>query len=144
MIKMVVSWERFHADALVLTRKLRRDPSPWRSVVAITRGGLVPASVVAYGLGIRVVDTISVGSYEGTTRGELSVMKPATITSGGGVLIIDDLVDTGETATAVRSLLPGCTYAAVYGKPAGSLRADVVAQHVRQHVWIDFPWEIEL
>ena len=58
-----VSWDQLHRDARALAWRL--DGTDWRAVVAVTRGGLVPAMIVARELDIRVIDTISIRSYKG-------------------------------------------------------------------------------
>src|SRR5205814_2582571 len=107
-----VSWDQFHRDSRALAWRLS-GAGPFDSIVCITRGGLVPAAIVARELGIRLIETVCVSSYDHTTQGSLIVLKevaPAIVARGGGdggsVLIVDDLVDTGQTAKVVRGLLP--------------------------------------
>ncbi|MBI3453205.1 MAG: xanthine phosphoribosyltransferase [Rhodospirillales bacterium] len=143
-----VSWQELHRDAKALAWKLMAG-GPWAGIVAITRGGLVPAAVVARELDLRVVDTVSIASYEDRARGASRILKvPAAGTGdappgGGKWLIIDDLVDTGATAKAVRDLLPGAHLAAVYAKPAGKPLVDTYVTEVSQDTWIMFPWDTE-
>src|SRR6187399_729021 len=120
-----VSWDMFHRDARALAWRLSAS-GPFAAVVAITRGGLVPAAIVARELGIRVIETVCVSSYDHITQGELKLLKGvaqdiAALGGGGGkgVLVVDDLVDTGKTAKLVRELLPLAHFAAVYAKPLG-------------------------
>jgi xanthine phosphoribosyltransferase len=122
---------------------------PFRGVVAITRGGLIPAAIVARELEIRLVESVSVLAYgqgdaEWTEIGEPVVIKPpAAAGDGEGFLIIDDLVDTGTTAKAVRDLLPRATFACLYAKPAGKPVVDLFITEVTQDTWIMFPWDTE-
>ena len=69
-----VSWDQFHRDARALAWRLSAA-GPFRAVVAVTRGGLVPAAVVARELGIRVVETVCVASYDYDKQGEISILK---------------------------------------------------------------------
>ena len=62
---------------------------------------------------------------------------------GAGWLIVDDLVDTGVTARAVRALLPKAHFATVYAKPAGRPTVDTYITEVSQDTWILFPWDQE-
>jgi len=138
-----VSWQELHRDAKALAWRLHAM-KPWRGIVAITRGGLVPAAIVARELGVRVIDTVSIRSYDHQTIGATQVLKP---TSLGGenadLLIVDDLVDTGATAKVVRELLPGAHFATVYAKPAGKPMVDSYVTEVSQDTWIMFPWDTE-
>ena len=72
--------------------------------------------------------------------GRITVLK-AIAGDGTGLLIIDDLVDTGETARAVRDMLPKAHFATVYAKPAGRPLVDTFVTEVSQDTWIAFPWE---
>lgn len=143
-----VSWDMFHRDARTLAHRLAAIGG-FSAIVAVTRGGLVPAGIVARELGIRVVETICVASYkEDDSRGAIEVLKPLTqaIVSrpSAEVLIIDDLVDTGATAKAVREMLPNAHFATVYAKPQGLPLVDSFITEVAQETWIHFPWDTAL
>ena len=121
-----VSWDQFHRDSRALAWRLS-GAGPFEAIVCITRGGLVPAAIVARKLGIKLIETICVSSYtgsstgaRGTTQGDLTVLKNVAadiVALGGGqgvrVLLVDDLVDTFIT-------------------------------EVSQDTWIDFPWDTGL
>lgn len=143
-----VSWDQFHRDARALAWRLS-GAGPFRAVVAVTRGGLVPAAVVARELGIRVIETVCVASYDYDQQGQISVLKticaPVSGSDGGaGVLIVDDLVDTGATAKVVREMLPKAHFATVYAKPAGRPLVDTFITEVSQDTWIYLPWDMGL
>ncbi len=143
-----VSWEQFHRDARALAWRLS-GAGPFHTVVGITRGGLVPAAVVARELGIRVVETVSVSSYDYDKQGEIQVLKPISAAiagenGGAGVLIVDDLVDTGATARVVREMMPKAHFATVYAKPAGRPLVDTFVTEVSQDTWIYLPWDMGL
>ena len=138
-----VSWDQFHRDSKALAWRLL-ERAPWNGIVAVTRGGLVPAAIVARELGIRLIETVSVVSYDHQTQGPVRVLSaPLDAGDGSGWLIIDDLVDTGATAKAVRALLPKAHMAAVYAKPAGRPLVDTYITEVSQDTWIHFPWDTE-
>ena len=143
-----VSWDQFHRDARALAWRLHAA-GPFTAIVAITRGGLVPAAIVARELNVRVIETVGVESYHDYTKqGELRVIKTvaeSVIKLGGkGVLIVDDLVDTGKTARIVRRLLPEAHFATVYAKPLGRPMVDTFVTEVSQDTWIFFPWDLGL
>jgi xanthine phosphoribosyltransferase len=140
--EIIVSWVELHRDARYLSEVLHAK-GPWKGIIAIARGGLVPAALVARELDIRVVDTICVTSYDGEQQqNEVRVLK-GVAGDGEGHLLIDDLVDTGRTAQAVRKLLPKAYFAALYAKPAGRAIADTFVKEFKQTKWIHFPWDIE-
>jgi xanthine phosphoribosyltransferase len=143
-----VSWDQFHRDARALAWRLA-DAGPFSAIVCVTRGGLVPAAIVARELDLRLIETVCIASYTDDKRqGDLKVIKSVTnavtALNGKGVLIVDDLVDTGKTAQLVRDLLPGAHFATVYAKPMGRPMVDTFITEVSQDTWIYFPWDTGL
>jgi xanthine phosphoribosyltransferase len=142
-----VSWDQFHRDSRALSWKLLGrgpDSGRWRGIVAVSRGGLVPAAILARELDCRVVESVSVAVYEEERRGQPVVLKPPLVADGGdGFLVVDDLVDTGVTFGVIRRLLPSALYVCVYAKPAGYGAVDVFVTEVSQDTWILFPWDTE-
>ncbi|WP_417728129.1 xanthine phosphoribosyltransferase [Roseovarius sp.] len=144
-----VSWDQLHRDARALAWRLQ-DKTPeggWRAIVAITRGGMAPAMIVARELDIRTVDTISVKSYNHQSQTAPVVIKSpdmAIIGDGTGVLIVDDLVDTGRTLEVVRQHMPKAHVATVYAKPMGRTQVETFVTEVSQDTWIFFPWDMAL
>ena len=145
-----VSWDEFHRDARALAWRLS-SAGPFKAIVAVTRGGLVPAAIVARELDIRLIESVCVASYNHQSQGEVKVLKSVAeniinIGGGGGegVLIVDDLVDTGSTARVVRELLPKAHFATVFAKPKGRPLVDTFITEVSQDTWIFFPWDTGL
>ncbi len=145
-----VSWDQFHRDCRALAWRLHGS-GPFEAIVCITRGGLVPAAIVARELNVRIIETVCVASSQDyKNEGELKVLKgvAAEITAmrgqGKGVLIVDDLVDTGKTARVVRDILPAAHFATVYAKPMGRPLVDTFVTEVSQDTWIYFPWDTGL
>ena len=146
-----VSWDQLHRDARALAWRLQghgpQEGGEWRAVVAITRGGLVPAMIVARELDIRTIDTISVKSYNKQEQGGLKVLKspdPELMGDGEGILVVDDLVDSGRTLELVRSMYPKAHFATVYAKPKGKPMVQTYVTEVSQDTWIFFPWDMAL
>jgi len=138
-----VTWDQLHRDSKALAWRLV-DRAPFRGVCAITRGGLIPAAIVARELDCRLIETVSVVTYDEEKRGEPRVVKPpAAAGDGEGWLLVDDLVDTGTTARVVRALLPRAHFATVYAKPQGRPLVDSFITEVSQDTWILFPWDTE-
>ena len=136
-----VTWDELHRHSRALAWRLL-ELGPWRGIVAVTRGGLVPAAIVARELDVRLVDTVCIASYDERNQRDLDILKPIA-GDGEGYLIIDDLVDTGHTARVVREMLPKAHFATVYAKPAGRPMVDTYVTEVSQDTWILFPWDIE-
>ncbi|WP_010302515.1 xanthine phosphoribosyltransferase [Candidatus Odyssella thessalonicensis] len=140
--KKYLSHIQIQEAAAVLSARLQR---PYKGIVAITRGGMVPATLLAQHLDIRDIRTISIASYnkEGQ-RGQLKVIhQPDLANQGEGYLFVDDLVDSGETLKLIRTLYPKADFVVLYAKPEGKAAADVFAIEVPQDEWLVFPWELE-
>lgn len=145
-----VSWDQFHRDARALAWRLA-GTGPFHAIVCVTRGGLVPAAIVARELNMRLIETICVESYgEPGRQGDLKIIKNIGESlrggerPGAGILIVDDLVDTGKTARIVRDILPAAHFATVYAKPMGRPMVDTYVTEVSQDTWIYFPWDTGL
>jgi xanthine phosphoribosyltransferase len=143
-----VTWEELHRNSRALSWRLL-ELGPWKGIIAITRGGLVPAAILARELDIRLIDTVCVTSYgvnhEGDAamhQGELNILKGVE-GDGEGFLLVDDLVDTGKTARCVREMLPKAHFVTLYAKPAGRPLVDTYVMEVSQDTWIRFPWDME-
>ncbi len=145
-----VSWDQIHRDSRALAWRLDGkgpDDGSWRAVVAITRGGMAPAMIVARELDIRTVDTVSVKSYDHQDQTAAKVLKSPDkdmMGDGHGILIVDDLVDTGKTLELVHELYPKAHFATVYAKPLGESQVDTFITGVSQDTWIFFPWDMAL
>ena len=146
--EIIISWPELHRDARYLSEMLHAK-GPWKGIIAITRGGLVPAALIARELDIRLVDTICVTSYDAgaagaaaQVQGDVKVLKGVS-GDGDGFLLIDDLVDTGRTARYVRQRLPKAYFATLYAKPSGRPIVDTCVREFKQEKWIHFPWDIE-
>ncbi len=146
-----VSWDQLHRDSRALAWRLdHQGPEPdggWRAVIAVTRGGMPPACIVARELNIRMVDCIAIKSYDHQSQTEAQVLKapdPELMGDGAGVIVVDDLVDTGRTLEVVRGLYPKAHFATVYAKPKGRHVVDTYITEVSQDTWIFFPWDMAL
>jgi xanthine phosphoribosyltransferase len=140
-----ISWDQMHRDARALA--WRMEEQEWRAVLAVTRGGLVPAMIVARELDIRTIDTISVKSYHKQEQSGLTVLKkpdPQLMGDGEGILVVDDLVDSGRTLELIRDLYPKAHMATVYAKPKGKPMVNSYVTEVSQDTWIYFPWDMAL
>ncbi|MDF7675039.1 xanthine phosphoribosyltransferase [Acetobacteraceae bacterium ESL0709] len=139
-----VTWDQLHRDARALASTLMNEYPSFKGIVAITRGGLIPAAILARELGCRVVESVSVASYEGEegTQKEPKTLKaPLAAGDGEGFLIVDDLVDSGVTARYVRDMLPKGLFVCLYAKPEGRPYTDHYVTEVPQDTWVLFPWD---
>ncbi len=137
-----ISWDQLHRDSKALAWRLL-NLKDIKGIIAITRGGLVPAAVIARELDIHLVDTLCVSSYEWKDQTDKINILKSFEGDGEGWLLIDDLVDTGRTAKVVKGIVPKAHFATVYAKPAGRPLVDTFITEVSQDTWILFPWDTE-
>lgn len=145
-----VSWPSFHSHCIQLAKKLH-PLGPWKAVVGVSRGGLVPAAIVARELDLRLVGVLSIASYhEYEVQGKPEILQTVSQTildacgpRGEGMLIVDDLVDTGVTFREAKHLYPAAYRAAVYAKNMGELDADTHFLRVSDDTWIHLPWDTD-
>ena len=141
-----ISWDQMHRDSRALAWRLDVQRS-WKGVLAVTRGGMIPAMIVSRELDIRTVDTISIKSYDHQKQTEAVILKkpdPGLVGDGNDILIVDDLVDTGKTLKIVKEIYPKAHFATVYAKPKGKEMVDTYITEVSQDTWIFFPWDMAL
>lgn len=135
-----VDWTQFERDSKALAWKLKE--LALIGIVAVSRGGLIPASIIAHELNITMLDTVCISSYIDREQTTPLVMKPSLNWSATNIVVIDDLVDTGKSFELLRSsYLQRCHYASVYAKPLGKKAVDTYVTEVSQDTWIVFPWE---
>ncbi len=139
-----ISWEEFHRHSKALAwRLLEKDD--WKGIIAVTRGGLVPAGIIARELEIRLIETICISSYDHQDQRQADILKSVNVDNDGDKwLVIDDLVDTGNTLKIIKEILPKAHIATVYAKPMGMKYVDTFVTEFSQDTWLHFPWDIEL
>ena len=136
-----VTWDQLHRDARSLAETLMQNGT-FKGIIAVTRGGLIPAAIVARELDIRLIETISVVTYDEQDRGKPQIIKDPQVTMDGeGYLVVDDLVDSGVTARVVRERLPKALFTCLYAKPQGKPLTDLFVMEVPQETWVLFPWD---
>ena len=139
--KIFISWDEFHQDVKDLCVKIKAS-GEYNKIVAISRGGLLPAGIVAYELGISNCAVINIATYVGAEHLKLDeIDHPEQV---GGVdehtLIVDDLSDKGQTFRVMRRAFPRGKYVTIYAKPVGKSEVDIFARELEDK-WVVFPWD---
>lgn len=145
--KFIVSWDQFHRDSKALASRLHEKKKTWKGIIAITRGGMIPAGIIARELDIKLVDTFGISSYADKKQRKAAVIKDFNVElvgNGKDWLVIDELVDTGNTARIIRDRLPQAHIAAIYAKPAAEPMVNTYVTQVSQDTWIYFPWDVDI
>jgi xanthine phosphoribosyltransferase len=118
---------------------------PIKALVAVTRGGLSITEDVSTELNIRFIDTVGVKNYNDNDKPltkPIIFKKPLDELCGEGsrgVIVIDDLVDSGKSVDAILELMPHAEVAVVHAKPEGRDRANYYVDDVPQKTWVYYP-----
>jgi len=138
--KVYISWEKFEKDIKKLVKILQNDATKFNKLAIIANGALIPAYYVKKHLTMAEIDVMSIISY----RGNKKLGKPQVIPhrkqkdTRKHWLILDDLIDTGETFEKVKEYYPHSRTACLYRKPH-SPKTEYFVEEI--DAWIVFPWE---
>ena len=139
MKQVFLSDHDIHTDCIELAKKIKKKYKP-EKLILISRGGLIPGSIIANYLGIQDVDVIALKTYADRKRSkEIKVYK--RIKSEKKLVVIDDLVDSGETAKIVKEMMPNSKFVVLYAKTSGKKQADLHLYDFKDSDWLVFPWE---
>lgn len=141
--KIYLKWEDIHSHAKLLVSKIKESGRQYDRIIAVSRGGLIPAGILSYELDIRNCGSINMSSYDGTNmRGDDEIeISDAPQNIDEKTLIVDDLSDSGRTFRILRKLYPQAHFAAVYSKEKGKDAVDLFAEEMPDE-WIVFPWDL--
>jgi hypoxanthine phosphoribosyltransferase len=143
----VLTWDGFGAATRAISRAIVADGFAPDVVVAIARGGLLPAGAIAYGLGAKNCGAINVEFYTGigTVLDAPEVLPPEldmNYLDGRRVLLVDDVADSGRTLELAVRLLrekgADVRSVTIYTKPTTIIEPDYSFKST--DLWIDFPW----
>jgi xanthine phosphoribosyltransferase len=116
------------------------------TIVAVARGGMTLAHALSMALDIRNLQSIRIESYDGDCQREsVSISGQCDFSGSKHVLVVDDIVDSGQTLTSLMPLLreqnPSCEFktAALFTKPTALMQPDFSLHEATD--WIDFFWE---
>ena len=142
MEKHYYPYEDFLADTIDLTEKI-----DWTfdSIIAIARGGMTLAHLLGEYYDIREVYSINTIGYEDTTKLEsVKVFNVPELNEAKSVLIVDDIVDSGDTLIEVlkvlRQMYPAVIFktASLFYKKSAKIAPDWYVQEADK--WIEFFW----
>ncbi|ANF17021.1 xanthine phosphoribosyltransferase [Buchnera aphidicola (Schlechtendalia chinensis)] len=141
--KYIVTWDMLQIYARRLAYRLL-PVTRWKSIIAVSRGGLIPSALLARELNIRFVDTICVSSYDHNRLRDLKILKHASVhgKNNSDIIIVDDLVDTGGTVQTIRHIYPKAIFVTIFAKPMGKSLVDEYIVDIPQKVWIEQPWDM--
>ena len=162
--KMYLGWDDVESCIRTLVEKIRASETEYDCILGLANGGLVPTCLIAKALHIKKVLTVSIKSYSGETAHEIQFLTSIDYKDLKGVrnlLIVDDLVDRGETLFEVEKILGYYNYsrkfvckfdsAVLYTKlghstdsPYPRVLPTYTAETTTPDIWLVFPWELNI
>ena len=141
------SWDKIYDILIELAESIRAEYCP-ELLIGVARGGLIPARIIADLLDIPTIGSVGVAFYKDVERRMKNpiITQPLNVTiASKRVLIVDDIVDTGESLALVASEVKGkpeeLRTATLYRKPSTRFTPDYSGRETDS--WVIFPWEIK-
>lgn len=138
-----ISDTRVYAACRQMAQKIKERTPENFVLAAVSRGGLVPATIIAHWLGVKDIKFIRLSSYD-NNKEQSPIVDFTTdiIPDEPNTYIIDDICDSGETVNYLRSKYPHAQiYTLVNKNP--QIQPDFAPMTEPRNLWINFPWEIE-
>ena len=141
--KIYIEWSDFHQDVKLLCQKIK-ESGVYNRIIAVSRGGLIPAGIISYELNIRNIDVVNIVTYVGGKHLEISEIEGIDIISNTDekTLVVDDLTDSGQTFRVLRKYFSKAKFVSVYAKKEGEPEVDIMAKELPNN-WVVFPWDID-
>lgn len=140
-----VSWDEVQLLCRKLAARIHAERPDLIRILAITRGGLFPAGILARELNIKLIETVGMESYSGSDKtaeqSEVVILKDFNQRFSHNVLVVDDLADTGRTLRELKKSLVKPIVVTLFAKPEGLDMVDYYAEEVPQDTWVRFPWD---
>ena len=124
-----ITWKQFEKDIVKVANNLPK--LNYKKLVCITSGGLIPAYYFSKLLGIHNIETLNMQSYKDKKRGKISVYGNPKVDKSKDILLVDDLIDSGETLKCAKKYYPNAQVATLYN--SATIR--------KSAYWIVFPYE---
>ena len=147
MEKLYYSYDLFVKDTQLLVDKCR-DFEP-EILLAVARGGLTLAHLMSQAMDMRNLYTLNSIHYEGDLKLDtFNIFNIPDVSHAKKVLIVDDIVDSGETIREILKVLkekfPNVEFrlANLFYKKTAVLKPDYYIKEANQ--WIDFFWEVDV
>lgn len=138
-----LSWRNIETDVEALAEMIQKSGRKFSVIVGVSRGGLIPATLLAHKLNIQRVSTIQIIGYnDKVDSGIRTMIGDIPLSSSlSEILVVDDLSDSGATIRAIQDSYMGLTYATLHYKPAGADAVDFSVREYKQEDWLVYPWE---
>lgn len=149
--KQVISWTELESHVVDLSVLIKEAHPGVHRIMAVARGGLIPATLLSHTLGINTVASLQLRAYkaDNTPNSWVEVVNPCgsqeafdvwmSSYDNRGTLVVDDIYDTGKTQNRLKQLLPNAVYCSVFNKSAH--QDPLLGIQLDPKIWFVFPWE---
>ena len=143
--KLYLNFDEIKHLSDILAQKIAADCADLSqaTLVAVSRGGLIPAQLIAYKLNIRDIRVMKLISYdEDNTRQEIKDISTDRLFDVADVYFIDDLADSGATVRYIRKKFPTARLCSLLEKTCCNKHPDITAREgIKENTWVIFPWD---
>jgi hypoxanthine phosphoribosyltransferase len=147
-----LTWDNVDFLLNCLSDELKRKSTKYDTIVALGRGGLIPATTLSYKLGILSLYNLGISTREdqGKYKETLVYQKPNNLSKDSKILIVDDINDSGRTFTAVKSILlseygiddTNVLYVSLVQREGTEFFKNTISGNIlHTSRWLVFPWD---
>jgi len=143
---MKINWEEIENDCVILYEKINKN-FKFNCIVAICRGGWVPARIISDLSNVNLIGSLRIESYDVYNKKEAKITQDVSIdVKDKNVLLVDDIADTGDTLMLAKEYLikkfpKNLMIATLHYKQKSKIKPDFFVKEVENDVWIIYPWE---
>jgi len=143
---MKINWEEIENDCVILYEKINKN-FKFNCIVAICRGGWVPARIISDLSNVNLIGSLRIESYDVYNKKEARITQDVSIdVKDKNVLLVDDIADTGDTLMLAKEYLikkfpKNLMIATLHYKQKSKIKPDFFVKEVENDVWIIYPWE---
>ena len=147
-----LTWDNVDFLLDCLSDELKRKSTKYDTIIALGRGGLIPAAILSYKLGILNLHNLGISTREdqGKYKETIVYQKPNNISKDSKILVIDDINDSGRTFTAVKSMLnygyklddTNILYVSLVQREGTEFFKNTISGNIlHTSRWLVFPWD---
>lgn len=143
---MKISWDKVEEYCISLYNKINKN-FKFDCIVAICRGGWIPARIISDLSGVQDVGNLRIESYDVYEKKEPKITQSVSINiKDKNVLLVDDIADSGDSLMLAKDYLlkkspKNLMTATIHYKSKSKIMPDFFAEEVDADVWIIYPWE---
>ena len=127
MKKVYFSYHDIHTDCIKLAKIIKKKYNP-KKLVIISKGGLIPGSIIAHYLEIEDINIISIRNIK-----EIKSLEK--------IIVVNDLINTGKTAEIIKKNIPNSKLIVLYKKKSIKKNCDLSLYKFDSNELIVLPWE---